>query len=76
MKQAGAWVLAALLALLFVPIGGMKLFGVSAAIKEFDMIGFGNIRVLHLPGLARVIAILMTLALILAARCRSPMEKT
>ncbi len=117
MKKAGAWILIVLLALLFVPIGGMKLLGVPAAVKEFEMIGFGqwfrfvtgileltgaigllipkhrfwaalliatimlgatmiNIWVLHLPGLTRVTAVLMTLALILATLCRSPKEKT
>ncbi len=101
------WILIALLALLFVPIGGMKLLGVPGAVKEFDMIGFGqwfryvtgileltgaiglliprcrfwaailiacimacatmiNIWILHVPGLARVTAVLMILAVALA----------
>jgi putative oxidoreductase len=117
MKKIAAWILIVLLALLFVPIGGMKLLGVPAAVKEFEMIGFGqrfryvtgileltgaigllipkhrfwaalliatimlcataiNIWILHAPGLARVTAVLMTLAIILAALCRSPKEKT
>jgi uncharacterized membrane protein len=35
-----------------------------------------NIWILHVPGLALVTAVLMTLALILAALCRSTKEKT
>jgi len=117
MRKIAGWILVVLLALLFVPIGGMKLLGVPAAVKEFDMIGFGqwfryvtgtlelsgaigllipkyrfwaalliatimlcatgiNIWILHVSGLARVTAVLMAMALILAALCRLPKEKT
>jgi putative oxidoreductase len=95
----------------------MKLPGVSAAVKEFEMIGFGqwfryvtgilevtgaigllipkyrfwaalliatimlgatmiNIWILHVPGLARVTAVLRTMALVLATLRRLPKEKT
>jgi len=107
MKKVIGWVLTGFLALLFVFVGGMKLIGVQGAVKEFDMIGFGqwfrfvtgalevmgavgllipqarfwaalqisaimlgataiNVWVLHVPGLARVTAVLMGLALLLA----------
>jgi putative oxidoreductase len=116
MKKIGVWILAVLLALLFVPIGGMKLAGIPGAVKEFDMIGFGqwfryvtgileltgairllipkcrflaalliawimlcatgiNIWILHVPPLAGVTAILMTLALGLAALARGTRQE-
>jgi putative oxidoreductase len=116
MKKIGVWILVVLLALLFVPIGGMKLLGIPGAVKEFDMIGFGqwfryvtgvlelagaigllipkyrfgaalliawimlcatsiNIWILHVPGLARVTAVLMTLALGLAALTRTSQQE-
>ena len=106
MKNVVSWVLAVLLALLFALVGGLKLLGVPAAVKEFDMIGFGqwfryltgvlevtgavglmipkfrlqgalliacimagatmiNLWILHVPGLARVTAVLMAMALVL-----------
>jgi putative oxidoreductase len=112
MKKIGAWILVVLLALLFVPIGSMKLLGVPGAVKEFEMIGFGqwfryvtgilevsgavgllipryrfwaalliacimacatmiNIWILHAPGLARVTAVLMILAIALAGVTRN-----
>jgi uncharacterized membrane protein YphA (DoxX/SURF4 family) len=117
MKTVAARILIVLLAFLFAPIGSMKLPGVSAAVKEFEMIGFGqwfryvtgilevtgaigllipkyrfwaalliatimlgatmiNIWILHVPGLARVTAVLMTMALVLATLRRLPKEKT
>ena len=42
MRKIAGWILAALLALLFVPIGSMKLSGISAAVRGFEMIGFGQ----------------------------------
>ena len=42
MRKVLGWILVVLLALLFVPIGGMKLLGIPGAVKEFDMIGFGQ----------------------------------
>jgi putative oxidoreductase len=107
MKKVIGWILVVLLAILFALVGGLKLLGVPGAVKEFDMIGFGqwfryvtgvlevtgavgllipryrlwaalliavimvgataiNIWVLHVPGLARVTAVLMAMALVLA----------
>jgi len=94
MRKIAGWILVALLALLFVPIGGMKLLGVSAAVKEFEtllcgdanrhdyavrhrnqhLIGFGQWDT-HLPALARVTAVLMTLAIALAVLTRTAQQE-
>src|SRR5713101_5932962 len=106
MKNVAGWILAAFLALLFALVGGLKLTGVPAMVKEFAQIGLGqwfrfftgilevkgaagllipsfrfwaalliatimfcatliNLWVLHVPGLARVTAVLMSLALVI-----------
>lgn len=106
------WILAVLLAFVFIIAGGSKLAGAQAMVQEFDQIGFGqwlryvtgilevsgavgvlipgfrfaaslqiaavmvgatwtNIVILHLPPLARLTAVLLTLALLLAALSRS-----
>lgn len=41
-KNVVGWILAVFLAILFALVGGMKLLGVPAAVKEFDQIGFGQ----------------------------------
>ncbi len=116
MKNVTGWIVAVLLAVLFALVGGLKLIGVPAAVKEFEQIGFGqwfryitgvlevtgavgmlipkyrfwaalqiatimlgatmiNLWVLHLPPLARVTAVLMALALVLAWLRRPQKEK-
>jgi putative oxidoreductase len=116
MKKVCGWILVVLLALLFALVGGMKLLGVPGAVKEFEMIGFGqwfryvagileltgavgllipryrswaalliatimlcatgiNIWILRVPGLARVTAVLMTLAITLAALTRTAQQE-
>jgi len=42
MKNVIGWILTIVLALLFTFVGGMKLIGVAGAVKEFEMIGFGQ----------------------------------
>jgi uncharacterized membrane protein YphA (DoxX/SURF4 family) len=107
MRTVAGWILIILLALVFTLVGGMKLLGVPGAVREFEMIGFGqwfryvtgvlevtgavgllfpiyrfwsalliaaimacatmiNIWILRVPGLARVTAVLMAMALVLA----------
>jgi len=116
MRKIAGWILVVVLALVFALVGGMKLLGVPGAVKEFEMIGFGqwfryvtgvlevagaigllipryrfwaalliacimacatmiNIWILHVPGLARVTAVLMTLAIALAGVTRNWQEE-
>src|ERR1700722_7289824 len=42
MTKIAGWILAVVLALLFVLVGGMKLIGVPGAGQEFETIGFGQ----------------------------------
>lgn len=117
MKNIVGWIRAVFLALLFTLVGSLKLIGVSAAVKEFEQIGFGqwfrfvtgtlevtgavglllprsrfwaalqiaaimlgstaiNLWVLGVPALARVTAVLMALALVLAWLRRPQKGKT
>lgn len=41
-KNIALWVLQALLAFVFLTVGGAKLAGVPAMVQEFDMIGLGQ----------------------------------
>jgi putative oxidoreductase len=116
MKTVTGWILAVFLALLFTFVGGLKLIGVPAMVKEFAQIGLGqwfrfftgilevagavgllvprfrfwaalliatimfcatliNLWVLHVPGLARVTAVLMALALVVGWLRRPQKEK-
>jgi putative oxidoreductase len=117
MKTATGWILAVFLALLFTLVGGLKLIGVPAMVKEFAGIGVGqwfrfftgilevagavglliprfrfwaasliatimfcatliNLWVLHVPGLARVTAVLIALALVVGWLRRPQKEKS
>jgi|ERR1039457_1412139 uncharacterized membrane protein YphA (DoxX/SURF4 family) len=42
MKNVVGWILAVFLALLFALVGGLKLIGVPAMVKEFGQIGLGQ----------------------------------
>jgi putative oxidoreductase len=111
LQQIARWMLALLLALVFIMAGGAKLIGSSAMVQEFGQIGFGqwlryltgilevsgavgllipkysfpaalqiavvmvgatftNVVILHLPPLAVLTGILLSLALVLAWLCR------
>lgn len=115
MKNVIGWILAVLLVILFALVGGLKLIGVPGAVKEFELIGFGqwfrfltgtlevtgavgllvprfrfwaalliacimagatmiNIWILRVNGLARVTAVLMAVALVVAW-LRRPQEE-
>jgi putative oxidoreductase len=116
MKNVIGWILAVFLTLLFTLVGGLKLIGAPAMVKEFAQIGLGqwfrfftgilevagaaallvprfrflatlliatimfcatliNIWVLHVPGLARLTAVLMALALVVGWLRRPQREK-
>jgi len=116
MKNVIGWILAVFLTLLFALVGGLKLIGVPAMVKEFAQIGLGqwfryctgilevagavgllipqfrfwaasliatimfcatliNVWVLHVPGLARLTAVLMALALVVGWLRRPQREK-
>jgi uncharacterized membrane protein YphA (DoxX/SURF4 family) len=42
MKNVCGWILAGFLVILFALVGSLKLIGVPGAVKEFELIGFGQ----------------------------------
>jgi len=42
MRNVAAWILAVLLALFFIYVGGAKLIGIRGMVQEFEQIGFGQ----------------------------------